>query len=288
MKRIVLVSIVLVAGSCLSRGEMSSPSSDVMGAHLNYGRGCSGCHAPHIGPIANGDAAKPNVERGTQALWGEDVTGFYREMIHRDKEGRSEDAQAPSAGDGTPDVPGVTACMSCHDGNLAERATMQNEAYEKLPVRYGQFDHVPTLLTDGSPFGEMFDHHPVGLRVVIPCGGEDGWDCSSKEGVINMNGAKSSLFVKNYGMFVKPGRYNNQPVVVCTTCHDPHLMDVVNVGPKTRSGLPKGRYSTMFFLRGPYNTSNKIHGNNQAAQFCRQCHAAESNEMNGGAEATIT
>jgi hypothetical protein len=184
-------------------------------------------------------------------------------------------------------VLGVLACMSCHDGNLAQRATMRNQVYEKLPFTYGKFNTIPTLLGEGSPFGELFNHHPVGLSVVIPCGGEDGWDCSSSEGVISMNGARSSLFVKNYGMFVKPGKYNNQPVVVCTTCHDPHVMNVVSVGPATRSGLPKGHYTTMFFLRGPYNPASMTHGNNQAAQFCRQCHAAESNEMNGGSEATI-
>ncbi|UWZ85417.1 hypothetical protein [Occallatibacter riparius] len=223
-----------------------------------------------------------------QALWGEDVTGLYAKMIGTGDNGQDVEAPSSSPSAGTPDVMGVTACMSCHDGNLASRAIMKNEAYERVPVTYGKFNDLPTFLADGSPFGELFNHHPVGLSVVIPCGGEDGWDCSSSEGVINMNGTRSSLFVKNYGMFVKPGKYNNQPVVVCTTCHDPHVMDVVNVGPKTRSGLPRGRYTTMFFLRGPYNTSSTIHGNNQAAQFCRQCHAAESNEMNGGSEATIT
>ncbi len=44
-----------------------------------------------------------------------------------------------------------------------------------------------------------------------------------------MTGPASSQFVKNYGFFVSPGTYNNQPVVVCTTCHNQHLMNVVKV-----------------------------------------------------------
>jgi cytochrome c553 len=192
----------------------------------------------------------------------------------------------PSAG--TPDVMGVLACLSCHDGNIAPRTAMRNQVYEQLAATYGKYNRIPTLLGDaGSPFGELFNHHPVGLNVVIGCGGEDGWDCSSSEGVIKMGGAKSSLFVKNYGLFIKPGKYNNQAVVVCTTCHDPHVMNVVSVGVGTKSGLPKGHYRTMFFLRGPYNPGSMTPGNNQGAQFCRQCHAGESNEMNGGSQGTV-
>jgi hypothetical protein len=37
-------------------------------------------------------------------------------------------------------------------------------------------------------------------------------------------------------------------------------------------------YSTMFFIRGYYNPTS---GGNSVAQFCRNCHGGESNEMNG-------
>jgi hypothetical protein len=43
-------------------------------------------------------------------------------------------------------------------------------------------------------------------------------------------------------------------------------------------GGTKGFYQTAFFLRGYYNPST---GGNNAAQFCRQCHGGEANEMNG-------
>ena len=102
-----------------------------------------------------------------------------------------------------------------------------------------------------------------------------------------MSGAKSSQFVSNYGFFVKPGSYSNSAVVVCTTCHDPHAMNVVTVNASSTSGLPAGNYTTMFFLRAPYNPNDTNPLSNQTAQFCRQCHADKSNEMNGSSARTV-
>jgi hypothetical protein len=288
MKWIAAVALVCLAGSCLAAAQVSNVSADVLGAHLNYGRGCAACHAPHSGAAGNGEAVSADAGSGTLALWGEDVTGLYGKTIRTGSGGKYVEVLPSSSSAGTPDVLGLLACLSCHDGNFASRATMRNQVYEQLPATYGKYHTIPTLLgSETSPFGEMFSQHPVGLNVVIPCGAGDGWDCSSSEGVINMSGAKSSQFVRNYGLFIKPAKYNNQPVVMCSTCHDPHVMNVVSVTARTRSGLPRGHYTTMFFLRGPYNPASMTPGNNQAAQFCRQCHAGESNEMSGGAGGTV-
>jgi hypothetical protein len=132
------------------------------------------------------------------------------------------------------------------------------------------------------------------------CGGQYNWDCNiSASGKVLMDGPSSSQFLTNYGFFVSPGTYNNQPVVLCTTCHNQHVMNVVSVtsgvtitGSGTtatisgNSGLPSGTYATMFFLRGPYNPASTTAGSNQTAQFCRQCHGGESNEMNGSTAGT--
>jgi hypothetical protein len=101
-----------------------------------------------------------------------------------------------------------------------------------------------------------------------------------------MTGANSSRFVTNYGFFVSPGTYNNTPVVLCTTCHNQHLMNVVKVTTGAKSGLPSGNYATMFFIRAPYNPASGTAGSNQTAQFCRQCHGGEANESNGGTAVT--
>jgi hypothetical protein len=64
-------------------------------------------------------------------------------------------------------------------------------------------------------------------------------------------------------------------------------MNVVTVTSASTSGLPAGSYSTMFFLRGPYNPNDSNPSSNQTAQFCRQCHADKSNEMNGSSAGTV-
>ena len=58
-------------------------------------------------------------------------------------------------------------------------------------------------------------------------------------------------------------------------------MNVVTIGRNSNSGLPPGTYATTFFLRAPYNPNDTNPMSNQTAQFCRQCHADKSNEMNG-------
>ena len=101
-----------------------------------------------------------------------------------------------------------------------------------------------------------------------------------------MNGTASSQFFKNYGFFVSLKAYNSTAVVVCTSCHNQHLMNVVAVS-SSNSGQPAGNYATMFFIRAPYNPASGTAGSNQTAQFCRQCHGGESNEMAGGTSGTI-
>lgn len=268
----------------LASAQVVPVRTDAMGAHLNYGRGCATCHQPHSGSTAKGvDQSDGDPAPGAIALWGEDVTGFYAETT------RQSGVPADADPQDTPDVQGVVACLSCHDGNYASQAMMQDEIYEKLPPRFDAHGMIPTWF--GQPQGmdaaNLLGNHPVGLSTVMRCGGSEGWDCSQSEGVITMKGAKSSQFVKDYGFFVKPVEYNNTAVVVCTTCHEPHRMNIFSVGPGSRSGLPPGTYSTMFFLRGPYNPSGRNPRNDTAAQFCRQCHAAQSNEMYGANIPTV-
>jgi cytochrome c553 len=100
-----------------------------------------------------------------------------------------------------------------------------------------------------------------------------------------MTGTHSAQFVTNYGFFVSLSAYNNTAVVTCTSCHNQHLMNVVVVS-SSNSGLPAGPYKTMFFVRGPYNPADTSATNNQTAQFCRECHGGESNEMNSGTAVT--
>jgi hypothetical protein len=289
MKRILMLAVVLLASAGFAAAQPGSysPSTDVLGAHLNYGRGCTACHAPHSGARGNGQTTNDPTS-GNVALWGEDVGNLFGKTI---TSGSTDGATGfvevlPSSFTATtPDVGGLLVCLSCHDGNYAQGAMMKNQVYETLPSTYGT-NTIPTLLgSDGTTTGNYLNDHPVGLTAVIGCGGTYDWDCTiSGTGAIQMTGPNSSKFVTNYGFFVSPKAYNSQPTVMCTTCHNQHLMNVVKVTNGPKSGLATGTYQTMFFIRAPYNPGST--SGNTTAQFCRQCHGAEANESNNGTAIT--
>ena len=290
MKKTLLIALLFLAAAGFASAQIKAPTTDVLGAHLNYGRGCAACHAPHSGAYGNGNAGTADPTSGNLALWGEDVASLYGKTITtgQSEHGNFVEVLPTSMTAGTPDVSGVLMCLSCHDGNYAQGAMMQNKVYETLPATYGAKNFIPTLLgNDGTTTGNYLNDHPVGLNAVMTCGGTYDWDCTiSGTGAVQMTGAASAQFVSNYGFFVSPGVYNAKPVVMCTTCHNQHLMNVVKVTNGPKSGLPSGSYATMFFIRAPYNPASGTAGSNQTAQFCRQCHGGESNEMNGSSAGT--
>jgi hypothetical protein len=290
MKRNFLIALMFLTTAGFAAAQITAPATDVLGAHLNYGRGCAACHAPHSGAYGNGNAKTADPTSGSSILWGEDVASLYGKTIQFvGVNGTSSTTETlpTSMVAGTPDVTGLLTCLSCHDGNYAEGAMMKNQVYETLPATYGTYNTVPTLLgNDGTTKGNYLNDHPVGLNAAVSCGGQYNWDCTEANGVISMNGPNSSKFVTNYGFFVSLSAYNNTAVVTCTSCHNQHLMNVVSVTTGPKSGLPTGNYATMFFLRGPYNPASGTAGSNQTAQFCRQCHGGEANESNGGTAVT--
>jgi len=288
MKRIFLIALFFLAAAGFAAAQIQAPATDVLGAHLNYGRGCAACHAPHSGVYGAGNAKTGDPTSGNVILWGEDVGDMHGQTISSGG-GAYTEVLPTSMGETTPDVNGLLTCLSCHDGNYATGAMMKNKVYETLPSTYGTANNIPTLLgKDGTTLGNYLNDHPVGLTAVMGCGGQYNWDCTiSSSGSVLMTGPYSSQFVTDYGFFVSPGTYNSQPVVMCTTCHNQHLMNVVKVTTGSKSGLPSGNYATMFFIRAPYNPGDANPLSNQTAQFCRQCHGGESNEMNGGTAKTV-
>ena len=283
MNRICVIALMLLVCFPFAAAQITKPTTDVLGAHLNYGRGCAACHTPHSGSSGNGQSAAGSSSNSL--LWGEDVATLAGRTITTGG-GKYVEVLPTSMSANTPDVNGMLTCLSCHDGNFAPAAMMKNRIYESLPSTYGNRSSIPTLIASTGS-GTYMSEHPMGLTATISCGGTQGWDCTQVNGVINMRGPNASRFVSSYGFFVQPGIYNNTSVIVCTTCHDPHVMNVVTVNQNSSSGLPAGTYATMFFLRGPYNPSDTNPMSNQTAQFCRQCHADKSNEMNGSTAGTV-
>jgi len=304
MKRILSISMMFLAAAGFAMAQSgAAPATDVLGAHLNYGRGCAGCHAPHSGAYGNGAAHTGDTGSGAEALWGEDVGSLYGKVLvtGQSEHGSYSETLPTSLTTGAADVSGILMCLSCHDGNYATGAMMKNAVYETLPATYGTYASVPTLLgADHTGVGNYLNDHPVGSAAIIGCGGSYNWDCTVSATGHIQPGPVMTTFINNYGFFVSPGVIASQPVVLCTTCHNQHLMNVVNVShsPFTyttglvavsggASGLPAGKYSTMFFVRAPYNPADTNPLSNQTAQFCRQCHGGESNEMAGGTAGTV-
>jgi hypothetical protein len=281
MKKTFMLTVAFLGIASCAMAQIGAPTSDVLGAHLNYGRGCAACHAPHGGAYGNGAAKTPQTT-ANQFLWGQDTTSLLgKSMIFS---GNTVVTLPTTLSATTPDVNGVLLCMSCHDGNYAQGAMMRNQLYESLPAAtYGSFNTVPTLLGNEGALGvgNYTGNHPVGLNAVVTCGGTN-WDCTEANGVISMNGTNSSAFVQDYGFFVQLYPYNDTATVMCTSCHDQHSMNAFRVVNGQNTGLPSGIYITMFFVRGPYNPASTTAGSDQTAQFCRQCHGEQSNEMLGG------
>ena len=92
-----------MAAAGFAAAQITTPTTDVLGAHLNYGRGCAACHAPHSGVYGNGNAKTADPTSGNIALWGEDVTSLYgKTIIYRQQASTVQYTEAlpaaPSAG----------------------------------------------------------------------------------------------------------------------------------------------------------------------------------------------
>ena len=278
MKQLTLILIIALVTATVMMAQPAQTTNlttDVLGAHNGYGRGCVMCHAPHSGSAGNG-VSKGDATSGNFALWGQDLTPLYGKTLTFGDAG-AYSVTLPAAGTITSAHDANTIilfCLSCHDGNLAKVGMMKGSTVETLPIVGG---NAPTFLgNDGSTPGNYNNDHPVGAQAVVTCGGAYNWDCTGGNTVaISMTGPNSTQFVKNYGFAVSFGTFGSTvTAVTCTSCHNQHS-ELIYSG---KMGGVTGYYQTAFFLRGYYNPTT---GGNNAAQFCRQCHGGESNEMAG-------
>ena len=278
---LVLLAVIFVASMAAAVNSNYQSSVDVLGAHKNHGRGCTGCHIPHSGPSGNGGTDQTNFE-GNKALWGQAPGTLAGATLNFGDAGGWAETLPSTDQATTPDLSGLLLCLTCHDGNLAKGAMMTgtvdwtSEGLDPIALGYAS-SNVPTWLgNDNSTtgVGNYQNDHPVGLNAVISCGGSYNWDCTVDVNGKIVPGPLMTSFIANYGFTVSPSAYNAQPVVMCTTCHNQHVMTVYK---GTIAGV-KGYYQTQFGIRGYYNPGNKT--GNSVAQFCRNCHGSEANEFN--------
>lgn len=302
-KALLLVLFVMALGGLVMAQTWTSPNGvDVLGAHNNQGRGCAGCHAPHSGSFGSGHGGA--ADAGSYALWGQDASPLYGKTVAFGDGGRYVEVLPNGISSGSQEVGGILLCLSCHDGNLTASNMMRNQSYEQqigllTNTTYGS-QPIPTLLgSDGSATGNYTNDHPVGQNATLLSRGTPMQ--GSGVGIVWANNAFSvtpgtpyAQFVSNYGWpALAPGKWSNPyaltssgtPYVVCTTCHNQHVMTVYTssaASPIAGDGGGK-YYATYFFINGPYNPNINNVASTAApstTQFCRQCHFGEANESN--------
>ena len=173
MKKLLLLALLMLVAASMAMAQMTlnnnySSPTDILGAHLLYGRGCIGCHAPHSGSGGNGLNPQTDPTSGNEALWGEDLTPLYNQTIGFGDNGNYP-VTFPANGSGITSahdpIVVVLFCLSCHDGNLAKVAWMKGRTVETLPIVGGT---APTLLgNDGTTAGNYHNDHPVGPQAIV-------------------------------------------------------------------------------------------------------------------------
>ena len=304
--------VLAVAGWAMAQSYAPNQTQDILGAHNNNGRGCVMCHAPHSGVLGNGAGVSGDPQNGEEALWGQNLTPLYGQTLQFGNGGFPVTLPSILTETGTvwatPGTNGtangltglnspfnaetiVMFCLSCHDGVLAKGAMMKGQTVEALPVVGGT---APTWLAAAKPAAGLAynNDHPVGPSATYTCGGNN-WDCTGGGATtaITAVGPNQLLYMQHYPAslwntsgtagFKAPfstSATGIKNVVTCTTCHNQHSMTAFSTSTNFSSTVTSYTFSTMFFIKGYYNptaTSNSV------AQFCRNCHASVSNELNG-------
>ncbi|MGB9470510.1 MAG: hypothetical protein WBQ59_14270, partial [Candidatus Acidiferrum sp.] len=238
------------------------------------------------------------VDSGNYALWGQDASPLYGKSLAFGDAGRYVEVLPSTLTGGGTEVGGILLCLSCHDGNVTQHNMMTGSSYEQrigllsTQTAYGT-QPIPTLLgNDGTTAGNYNNDHPVGQNATISTT-TNGLVWASNAFTVTP-GTPFAQFVANYGWpALAPGTYSNpygvsssgKPYVVCTTCHNQHVMTVYTSSAKSQIMNDGGGkyYATFFFINGPYNPLLVNNTGAQApssTQFCRQCHFGESNEGN--------
>ena len=160
----ILVTLMILAFGAFAIAQIQAPTSDVLGAHLNYGRGCAACHAPHSGARGNGNATT-DTTTGDDILWGQDVQPLFGKTIITGGTDRGNYPETFAGNfDGTrPDTENIMTCLSCHDGNWATGAMMKNKVYETVPCHLWQLNPFrPCLAAMATPRRRLPERSPGG------------------------------------------------------------------------------------------------------------------------------
>jgi len=264
------------------------PALDPLGAHGSGGRDCVICHPPHNELPSLRIASAPWIDG--KVLWAGAAVPAYGQTLAIGEWGNVVEVAPGGYATVGAETTGVLLCLSCHDGNVTAQNMMAGRSYLQmmglLPSFRGQA--VPSLLEEQQRSNRV--DHPLGLTAMIETG--NGLEFSNGVFSVKPN-TPYARFVAAYGLpTLAPSMRSNpygidaegRPYLVCTTCHNQHVMSVYvsNPGSPIASDHAYRSYKTFFFVNAPYShgvsaTNDKA---SSASQFCRQCHFRFANEGN--------
>lgn len=212
----------------------------LLGPHnLNGVKGCTSCHSPHNGSLANGGT----VSTGATYLWGNKINGATFKTFG----GGSMVNGAPAETD--PNAHSVL-CMSCHDNGIsgttmAATAQLGEDLSTSHPVdvKYGSaYDWAITITNGAVKFTDtaFVGGHPA--RLYVDAAGANAYvECSTchnphawQNAVVTLAGVKTSkptdLFVRGWYDPTDGASQAN----FCRSCHYSKTMDYWN-----NAGAPK-------------------------------------------------
>jgi hypothetical protein len=340
MKKLLLVAVLVVLAASFGLAQTVTgniayvPTTDVMGAHENGGRGCAGCHAPHSGGRGSGgniisgtgvSYTPAGTAEGDSGLWGTDTNPIetgYAGGINFTSASYPTGSLAGLTWSSGGLYTGLVTCLSCHDGNVSTGAMMSGTAYEQTfgllnfssvsnlsnrsamgPALYGN-QPIPTLLgNDGGTIGDYSNDHPVGPKATI-LAAQEGTPLSTYGLTVTVSASnKVSIAVAAGSQYpalaslVGNGASSDGSTayIVCTTCHNQHVMNVYSSKPTSWSSAlpiagvtgtattPAASLRTIFFVNGPYNPGAPYDPTHvpSTMRFCQQCHFSMSSEAYG-------
>jgi hypothetical protein len=253
---------------------MAAAQTDILGPHNLNGHGCATCHAPHSGAKGNGGT---DAGIGEVYLWGRDlIPATYTTF------GGGSLTVPATITDETDPVFHSAACLSCHDG------AFKPVGMKGVTVESTDSGATPPTYLSGDVTGGLANDHPVNV-VYLPnpggaCASTDP-TCSSRNwpSTIDVNGTitwgtdtATTNFTNSYGRPVRFYGKAGQAWIECSTCHNPHSM---NLARSTFGTVKNAVKTSRFFVRGWYDSTNTA--SNSSTQFCRSCHYSKSNEYVG-------
>lgn len=268
------------------------------------------------------------TEEGDTALWGTDTNPIETGMptINFDSKYSVTISGANWASGKL--YTGLVTCLSCHDGNVSKGAMMAGVSYEQawgllnfattagsngsVAVSLYGSNPIPTLLgNDQGVAGDYNNDHPVGPlanlgavfgnTAVIAGNMTVNFSTAGKfSNIVAVANTPFANFVSGYGTPALSSLAQTTGdtaatdlYVVCTTCHNQHLMNVYSVNSHGSVPIANGvgvTEATIFFVNGPYNPGAPYSPKFEPStmRFCQQCHFSMSSEANGTGTAVGT